>query len=241
MNSYKYFHANIFLHFFNTLLMGWYKTNIITKFAIPCIRSNGIPAIHQANPLASPLWMPPPANPMKKYGMEQSAPKHSPNIPERMANDTAEFVFLIFDAENDKSGQLYRYMTHQRPKPYMAPSIRMKTGIASSVRFLSCNVNSITQNVVNSTFGMPANTILQASMMATIMAMLVMSFVVMCLLCVDKLVHTSVCDRLCIDTIVAVFTVHCDAPISTVFLEICGFAIYGRKHDSVFTFIPGIS
>lgn len=200
-----------------------------------------MPAIHQANPLASPLLKPPPVNPIKKYGMEQSAPKHSPNIPERMANDTAESARFIFEAINDKSGQLYRYMTHQSPKPYMAPSIRMKTGIASRVRFLSYNVNRITQNVVSSIFGIPASTILQASMMATIMAMLVISFVVMCLLCVDKLVHTSVCDRLCIDTVVAIFTVHCDAPICAVFLEISGFSVYSLEHDSIFTFISGIS
>ncbi len=164
-------------YFAKTLLTGWYRTSIITKLDTPCIRSNGIPAIHHVKAEASPLCMPSPRVPITKYGMEQRAPYNNPNIPDRMLQEIAESILRSFHAISANRGQLYRYIIHQSPNPYIAPSMSMKVGITKMIRFRKYKVNRIIQNVVSSTLGIPASTILQASIIAIIIAMVVISFV----------------------------------------------------------------
>ena len=81
------------------------------------MKSHGMPAAHQVNAVLKPAANPPVDNPMKKYGMEQSAPKHRPNIPDTIAHKMEDVFFLNRQAIRTRSGHAYRYIIHQRCTP----------------------------------------------------------------------------------------------------------------------------
>ena len=92
-----------------------------------------MPATHQVAAWIIPLMMVPPAQPMKKYGIEHNAPNIKPNIPEKTLQNHTEVFFLNVSVSKTSNGHAYRYITHPRLKPYTAPSIRMKTGTVYNV------------------------------------------------------------------------------------------------------------
>ena len=79
-----------FLTCFITCEIGWYNTSMITKLPIPCTRSHGIPAIHQATATRKPFINPPSAAPTKIYGIAPKKPKSNPYMPEKMLKRSEE-------------------------------------------------------------------------------------------------------------------------------------------------------
>lgn len=80
----------------STFLIGTKSTRQTRKLLAPCIRSYGIPAIHQENPILHP--------PIQKYGMLHNAPNKSPNTPESIANTHTLVCLRSFHVTNANSG-----------------------------------------------------------------------------------------------------------------------------------------
>jgi len=97
----------------NSLLTGTNKTSINTKLETQWTKSQGMPAIHQGNAVFMAAVNPPEKSPIAKYVSEQSAPKHSPNNPEKIAQNTGDSSFLKSQANNTSSGHIYIYIIHQ--------------------------------------------------------------------------------------------------------------------------------
>ena len=55
--------------------------------------------------------------PTGKYVKEHSVPKAKPNSPDKMAHCQARFIQRNGQVIPASSGQMYRYITHQVPKP----------------------------------------------------------------------------------------------------------------------------
>ena len=79
------------------------------KFAMPCTKSHGIPAIHHATAPAKPL--------VKIYGIAHRNPNKRPNIPDTKLQSHAVFIFLKSKTTAANNGHAYRYIIHQMPKP----------------------------------------------------------------------------------------------------------------------------
>ena len=139
------------------------------------MKSHGIPAAHQVKAVLKPADIPPVDSPIKKYRMEHRAPKHRPNIPDKIAHRMEEVFFLNSQAIRTSRGQAYRYIIHQRWTPYRAPSIRINTGTTAATFHPKNKVNIMSQKLVSSIFGILLRINLDTSITATMSPIWVIS------------------------------------------------------------------
>lgn len=93
-----------------------------------------------------------------------------------------DLTFLKIQAIRTNSGQTYKYIIHQRPKPYIRPSTSTKAGTTKTIFQPKVNVNIISQKEVSSILGKKDKAALEASIIATIAAAVTISLTVILLI-----------------------------------------------------------